>query len=155
MVPPNCPSDAVIYEAPTTPWSASRSLPNAFWIWRGDVTVGAAADLQLAAFVMNVTVGQKPTGTIRIAVDDLAVVFVNGARMGSTGSVTDYNTASRGQSTAAVIDLTPGLFPNYSNTIEVVCQNGPASFGNVCELNGCTYGENPAGVAFTGSLQWQ
>jgi len=151
--PPNCPSGAVIYDNPLTPWFGGRSIPNALWIWRGDVSATELGDLQAALFAKSFTIGAQPTGSIQIAVDDFAEVFVNGASAGTTGSITVYDTASNGQNIAVTIDLTPLLVQGV-NVIAVAAQNGPSSFGTDCGEQGCTYAQNPAGVVFAGSLSW-
>jgi hypothetical protein len=97
--------------------------------------------------------GSSPGGSITIAGDDLVEVFVNGVLVGTTGSVTSYSAASNGQSRVAVFDLTATLQPG-DNVIAVAAQNGPSTFGNVCPTSGCNYSENPAGVAFSGTLTW-
>ncbi len=154
--PPNCPPGALIYGNPPTPWAASAALPQAHWIWSNVDINALGADLQAMVFAQSFAVGAGATGTIQIAADDLAAVFVNGVLVGSTGSVTDYGAASLGQAKPAVFDLTPAL-PRGATTatilIQVVGQNGPSTFGTACP-QGCTYSENPAGVIFAGELRW-
>src|SRR5262249_34330296 len=88
------------------------------------------------------------SGTISVAVDDFAEVFVNGTSIGTTGSVADISLASQAQSALKTFDLAPFLVPDL-NTILVVAQNGPDSFAGIPNAN---YSENPAGVVFGGSL---
>lgn len=151
--PPNCPSDAVIYNNTFTPWLGGDRISGAFWIWRGDVSPSQLGDLQAAVFEASFDVGANPSGSIEIAVDDLAQVFVNGALAGSTGSTTVYSAASTAQNIAVTMDLTPLLHEGV-NVIAIAAQNGPSSFGMDCAPQGCTYSENPAGVVFAGTLQW-
>jgi hypothetical protein len=155
QTPYGCPPDAVIYGAAQTPWAGSASIPNAPWIWRGDTAmwIGQPVDLQAVLFERQYTVGPQPGGWIQIAVDDFAEVFVNRVSVGTTGSVTSYAAASTGENRAVTIDLTPALREG-ANVIGVAAQNGPSSFGSNCPATGCTYAQNPAGVAFQGELHW-
>jgi hypothetical protein len=52
-----------------------------------------------------------------------------------------------------VFDLTAAL-QRGDNVIDVAAQNGPSTFGSGCPTAGCDYAENPAGVAFSGTLMW-
>lgn len=151
--PPNCPSGALIYGSPSTPWRGSRSLPNVPWIWRGDVATNQPGDFQAAVFERSFTVGAKPSGAIQVTVDDLAQVFVNGVLAGTTGSVTSFADAVIGENMAVRFDLSR-LLQEGTNVIDVAVQNGPPSFGTGCGSQGCTYSQNPAGVAFSGQLRW-
>jgi hypothetical protein len=150
-VPANCPTDAVIYETSGSGWGANITpIPGARWIWRGDVTSTAIADLQFAVFQKTFVLGAAPAGTIQIAADDYAEVRVNGNTVGSTGSVTDESAAFQAQSSLKTIDLGSYLVEG-ANTITIVGQNGPASFaGGACSP--CTYSVNTAGVLFGGTL---
>jgi hypothetical protein len=122
---------------------------DAGWIWRGDVQATAPAAFQTAIFEKTFTLGARPTGVIRVAVDDFARVFVNGVAVGATGSVDYVGEASRAQSSLAEMDLTPALHAG-ENTITVAARNGPFN----CDSAACTYVQNPAGVVFAGTLRW-
>jgi len=157
QVPANCPTTAsavVIYGFAQSGWTAGASYPQALWIWRGDVTPGAAADLQTVVFERSFVVGAQPAGSIQIGADDFAAVFVNDVPVGTVGSISDVSVAWQSQTVGATFDLTLALRPG-SNKIAVVGQNGPASFAGGCGGVGCTYAQNPAGVVFAGALTWQ
>jgi hypothetical protein len=132
--PPTCPPGALLYgPSGTGGWSAMLSLaPSAQWIWRGDVSLGAPADLQYAVFEKHFVLGANPTGSIQVAADDFVEVRVNGTTVGTNGSTTDVNLAAQAQATPATFDLGPFLRAG-DNTITVV-------------------GQNPAGVLFGGTL---
>jgi hypothetical protein len=150
-VPANCPSGAVILGNAASGWNAGLTIPQANWIWRGDVTPSQPADLQLAVFQRTFSLGQSPTGSIQIGADDFAEVFVDDVSIGSVGSVTDISLAGASQNSLTSFDLTAALHPG-ANTITIVGQNGPASYAGGCEPAGCTYASNPAGVVFMGTL---
>ncbi len=131
-------------------WSADLSgFPAARWIWRGDVSPTAIADLQFAVFQETFTLGANPEGVMYVAPDDFAEVLVNRAAAGSTGSVTDETLASQSQSALVTIELTSHLVQG-SNTPTIVGQNGPPGFAG-CPGK-CTDVSNTAGVMFAGTL---
>ena len=157
QTPGNCPSTAsgvVVYGFAQGGWTACSLFPGAFWIWRGDVTPGAPADLQRVVLEKTFVLGAQPAGSIQIGADDFAAVFVNDVAVGTVGSVTDVSAASSSQNVGATFDLT-GALRAGSNKISIVGQNGPASFSGGCAAAGCTYSQNPAGVVFAGTLTWQ
>jgi hypothetical protein len=152
QVPAGCPSGALVYgaagfQAPT--WGGGQGLTNASWIWRADVTATATAPFVTAIFEKTFTLGDKPAGTIQLAADDFAQVFVNQAFVGSVGSVVYQGTAARAQNAASTLDLTLALRAGL-NTVTVVAQNGPFN----CDSPACPYSQNPAGVIFSGSFHW-
>jgi hypothetical protein len=150
--PAPCPAGALVYEIAAVGWEGGSGLPSARWIWRGDVALAQPADLQRSTFEKTFVLCGSPTGSIQVAADDFAAVFVNGVAVGTVGSVTDVMAASYGQNTAQPIDLTPALHAG-PNVITVAAQNGPASFAGGCGGVGCTYAQNPAGVVFAGTLE--
>jgi hypothetical protein len=154
-VPANCPTGggAIVYKSFGGGWMAGASLPQAHWIWRGDVTVTGLADLQTAIFQESFVLGATPSGTIQVAADDLVDVFVDDIWLGAAGSVTDVNAAAAAQNGLSTFSLTPALHPG-PNTITIVGENGPASFAGGCGPGGCSYAQNPAGVIFAGTLTW-
>ncbi|MDP3890289.1 hypothetical protein, partial [Nocardioides sp.] len=92
--------------------------------------------------------GPPIAGSISVAVDDFAEVFVNGTLVGTTGSVTNISLAGAAQSSLATFNITPFLVTG-TNYITVRAANG---------LFGCgagPYSCNPAGVVFGGWLQFQ
>src|SRR5215813_10134613 len=148
--PANCPTDALVYRSSGAGWSATPSeAPSALWIWRADVSRDALSDLQLAVFQKTFTLGTSPHGSIQVAADDFVEVRVNGTVVGSAGSVTDEATAFAGQSAVTTLDLTVALHAG-ANTITVIAQNGPQSFGGCAAP--CTYAVNTAGAIFGGTL---
>ena len=148
-VPASCPAGAVVYRATGAGWTGVVSVPGALWIWRGDVAVGNQADLQFAVFEKTFTLGANPSGVIQILADDYVEVRVNGTTAGSNGSVTVNADAFQAQSVPKTVDLTPYLHAGQ-NTLTVVGQNGPQSFGSCAAP--CTFAENTAGVLFGGAL---
>jgi hypothetical protein len=152
--PTNCPPGAISYKSGTAfTWTADTSaFPNAHWIWRGDVTPDASADLQIAIFQKSFVLGANPAGSIQIAADDFAEVEVNGSDAGTTGSVTDIGISDEAQKHLTLFDLGPFLVDG-TNTITVIGQNGPTSF-NSC-TGPCTYAQNQAGVVFGGILTYR
>jgi hypothetical protein len=146
--PSNCPLGAVVYNF----GSGWVNLPGAFWVWGPGVSPSAPADLKRFVFVHKFDLGRSPGGSIGISVDDFADVRVNGASAGTIGSVTSVSLAGPANSTVSMFDLTALLVPGQ-NTISIVAQNGPASFAG-CP-GPCTYGMNPAGVAFAGTLTFR
>jgi hypothetical protein len=151
-VPAGCPSGALVYgasgfQAPT--WGGGQGLASAAWIWRADVTATATAPFQTAIFEKTFTLGDKPAGTMQIAADDLAQVFVNQVFVGAVGSVVYQGSAARAQNAASTLDLTLALRAGL-NTITVVAQNGPF----YCDSPACPYAQDPAGVIFAGSFHW-
>jgi hypothetical protein len=151
--PANCPSDALRYRTSGSGWNAMlTAAPGAVWIWRADVSVTGLADLQFAIFEKTFDLGANPTGTIEVAADDFVAVGVNGAAVGSAGSVSDETLAYAGQAKATSFDLGPHLHSG-PNIITVVAQNGPQSFGGCASP--CTFATNTAGVVFAGTLTSQ
>jgi hypothetical protein len=150
--PVDCPADAVDYGYLGAGWTAGAALAGS-WIWRGDVTPMAPADLAFAVFETSFSLGSAPAGTITIGTDDSATVYVNGTSIATVGSVVGASAASMSSTSATSFDLTPALHAG-TNTITVVGQNGPASFAGGCGADGCNYSQNPAGVVFAGSFTW-
>jgi hypothetical protein len=134
-------------------WSADLStIPGATWMW-GQWSPSTPSDLKQFFFSKTFVLGDPVSGTISVAVDDFAQVFVNGINAGTTGSISDVAAASAAQSEVVTFDISSFLKPG-SNIVTVFAQNGPAWFpgAGVCPTEGCTYGMNPAGVVFGGSL---
>ena len=151
-VPMDCPSGALQYRYSTGQgWGAFNGLPAVHWIWLANVARAQRADNVQAQFAKSFTVGAKPRGRITVAADDFAVVYVNQVLVGAVGSTSVVSAAWNGQNSGATFDLTPALRAG-ENTITIVAKNGPPSFAS-CPKE-CTYNENPAGVAFTGTLSW-
>ena len=131
----------------------SARLPGSCEIWKPGVTAYSPSDLQGGYFSKQFDLEGIPvSGSIRVAVDDLAEVRVNGSMVGSTGSVTDLWDAGVAQSNLVPFDLTPYLVTG-TNTITIRAQNGPAWYtAGTCDP--CNYTNNPAGLVFGGSLSF-
>jgi hypothetical protein len=149
-IPANCPATALTYTTSGTGWAAGSGIPQAHWIWRGDVVASAPADLQLGIFEKSFDLGPNPAGLIQIAADNFAQIFVNGLAVGAVGSMTDITQANTAHSMLTTFDLTAALQAG-SNTITVVGQNAVGAFSG-CGASPCTYMQNPAGVDFAGTL---
>jgi hypothetical protein len=93
--------------------------------------------------------GRPTEGTVFVAADDFAAVHVNGALVGTVGSVTSpslpypFNVLTS-------FDVTPFLVAG-PNVLTIEAQNGPGSFAG---CSPCAYGQNPAGVVFGWSLTY-
>jgi hypothetical protein len=150
--PATCPTGATVYGFAGSAWTANlSSIAGSTWIWApGVMGSTSSADLQQYDFSQSIQVAAVPIGgTISIAADDFAQVFVNGISVGSTGSVTDFGVAVAAQQNLTTFDISAEL-TRGRNTITVLAENGPASFAG---CNGsCTYAQNPAGVVFGGEI---
>ena len=161
--PANCPAGALLYKhlpprrspldednpPASQGWRGNRDFPEAYWIWRADVLPAAAAPFAVVVLEKSFVLGARPSGTMQIAVDDFAQVFVNHTSVGSLGSVVYVSVAWKAQNEPTVLDLTPALHAG-SNTITVVAQNGPFA----CDAAQCPYSQDPAGVVFDGTFRW-
>jgi hypothetical protein len=148
--PTNCPTGAFLYDYATSgSWVGGQTFPQAYWIWRPDVALTATAPSQVAIFRKNFVIGPNATGSMQIAADDFAAVFVNGVAVGSIGSVTDGSLAVAAHSGPTTIDLTSAL-QTGTNAVVVAAENGP--YG--CSSTPCTYAQDPAAVVFEGTLRW-
>ncbi len=94
VYPTTRPPGAIIYDPSLSNpgWTANlSSIPGAYWIWAPGITpktLGASyAEYQFAR-TFDLT-GTTFSGSISVAVDDFAQVYVNGHLAGSTGSITD------------------------------------------------------------------
>src|SRR6266567_4823460 len=122
--PPSCPPGATFLTASGTGWAANlSSIPGAHWILAPGIT-GATPNASLARFSFTKTftlVGTPVSGTISIAVDDFAQVFVNGNSAGTYGSITNVATAFAAQNALTNFNITPFLVSG-TNTITVAYQ---------------------------------
>ena len=148
--PSPCPAGSIVYDYFLSGWPADLSaIPGAHWIW-GQVSPSQVADLQAFWFVDFVDVPDQPTGgSLSLTVDDFASAAVNGHPVGSLGSITDPTVAEPAHFATTTFDIGPWV-KQGQNVIVVKAQNGPAFFGGCSSA--CTYHENPAGVAFGGSI---
>ena len=152
--PTRQPPGATDYGVTTTSpvWQADlSSIPGAYWIWAPGIT-GATPDASLAQFSFShqfFLSGTPTAGTISVAVDDFASVYVNGTLVGATGSISDISQAYQAQSALATFDIAPYL-TSGQNTILIHAQNGPDTFSGGGPH--APYSVNEAGVVFGGSL---
>jgi hypothetical protein len=149
--PANCPTGAFLFNYATSgmSWTGGQNFPQAYWIRRPDVALTAPASLQVAIFQKTFVVGANATGSLQIAADDFAAVFVNNVAIGSIGSVTNVAVAGPAHTGPTTFDFTAAL-QSGPNVVVVAAQNGP--FG--CSTSTCPYSEDPGGVAFQGTLRW-
>jgi hypothetical protein len=151
--PSNCPPGATLYGG--SGWSADlTAIPGATWIWAPGVTRQTqGADLVHFYFSRAFVLRGHPTdGVVFVAADDLIALRVNGTPAGTWGSVKNIGKAGMAQSMLRVFDVAPFLKPGR-NVITLRGQNGPSAFSPFgCDP--CTYGQNPAGVVFGGSLSF-
>ena len=151
--PVNCPAGAVLYGV-VGGWGANlTSIPDAHWIWAPGVS-GNTSPIQLVgySFVKSFTVnGTGPlTGSIKIAADDFAQIFVNGNLVGSVGSTTNFALATQKVSLTP-FDISASLQFGL-NTIQIIAQNGIGAFASCGET--CSYSQNPAGLVLGGSVSY-
>jgi hypothetical protein len=153
--PSNCPEGATLYGYGGSGWQADlSSIPGATWIWvpyiTGDVLPAENSEFIIAkSFFVP---GTPTAGTLSVAVDDLAVISVNGSVVGAGGSITDRDKASYAANNLKSFDIAPYLVTGR-NTVKIHVFNGPLSFPDNC-LGHCTYTLNPAGVVFGGSVSY-
>jgi hypothetical protein len=149
--PPNCPAGALLFNLSyTSPaWTGGESIPNAHWIWRSDVALTSPASMQVAIFEKTFAIGPNATGSLQIAADDFAAVFVNDVPIGTVGSTSDVNVAETSHATGTMLNLTPAL-QSGTNVVTIAGQNGP--YG--CGSSTCSYSADPAGAVFQGTLRW-
>lgn len=147
--PSNCPAGATLYGF-SAGWTADlSSIPGATWVWAPgiDETSPALPAEFFFSKAFNLP-GPPIAGSISVAVDDFAEVYVNGTSAGTTGSVTDHTLAGGAQSSLAIFNVTPFLVPG-TNVIVIRAANGDFGCGSG------SYSCNPAGVVFGGSLSFQ
>ena len=147
------PPGATNYGSSANPgWTANlSSIPGAYWIWAPGIT-GATLNGSLAQYSFSqqfFLAGAPQSGTISVAVDDLATVFVNGTLAGSTGSISDESAAFQAQSALATFNISPYLTAGQ-NTITINAENGPAYYAG-SDPNP-PYSVNTAGVVFGGTI---
>jgi hypothetical protein len=148
-VPSTCPPGATLYGYLLPGWTAS--IPGATWIWArraspnatspitGATTPAAFAEFTLQAqfYLCDVPTG----GSISIASDDIAEVFLNGA---SAPIV-----ASTSHSTVATVNVPATSLAQGQNIIEVKVRNA----ANPADCASGEYRCNPAGVLLSASFQ--
>jgi hypothetical protein len=153
--PINCSSLAVLYGYNGDGWLADLSscVPEAVWIYAPG-TLGSTSPAQNTDYYFRSKffVSGTPTGgTLCIAADDKATIFVNGVLVGTIGSTTDPTLASDAQNYIHYFPIASALLSG-TNIVIIHLENGPATFG------GCPvpddYSCNPSGVVYGGVAKW-
>lgn len=138
--PVGCPGGATEYGWPGAGWGADlSSIPGAGWIWAPGIT-GATDLADQDAYLFSKTInlpGVPVSGSLSVAADDGAELFVNGTSAGTAA----------GPGGLSTFDIT-SLLQEGSNTIVVRGANGL-----ICN-QACTYSSNPAGVVFGGTVAY-
>lgn len=142
--PANCPAGATLYGFQAPLWTANFSAtPGATWIWANNIT-GTTTNAANAEFVFqkmfylcDVPVG----GSISVAADDFAEVFLNGV---SVLKATGYWAAS-------TVNIAASSLMQGANVITVKAKNG----GNLANCTAGQYSCNPAGMILSASFQDQ
>jgi hypothetical protein len=147
-----CPSGATLYGWNNGGWTANiSSIHGANWIWAPNIT-GQTTPAEFNQFFFSRAIrlsGPVISGTLSLAADDFAEVRVNGQVVGTSGSVTDFQSAALAQHSLKTFDIAHYLVVGV-NTITIRAENGP--FGLCCPSS---YAGNPAGVVFGGSISFQ
>lgn len=140
--PSNCPTGATQYGFAGSGWNATlSSIPGATWIWAPGIT-GATFPAGNAEFIFQrefYLCAAPRGGTISIAADDFAEVFLNGALVNTSAS----------QSALKTINLPSASLVQGLNIIQVRVKNGPN------HPVGCPSGRyqcNPAGMVLGASF---
>jgi hypothetical protein len=153
--PPSCPPGATLYGNHSGGWTADLSaISGATWIAAPGIT-GQTPGADLAEFYFSrqiILSGHPVDGIVFVGADDFVDVRVNGVLVGSWGSVSDRGEGIQAQNHLKGFNVTALLKPG-KNVITFHNQNGPASFAGCGQP--CSFGENPMGVVFGGSLSYQ
>jgi hypothetical protein len=152
LSPTTCPSGAVSWDYTGTEWETDlSSIPGAAWIWAPVLSATSPADLQRFVFVRQFQLGVRPTGTLAIAADNYAEIYLNDTFFGSVGSISEQS-APTPMSPLTRFDFNDSV-QEGSNVITIVAQNGPAWFAG--SSTSCNYSCNPAGVVFGGEFTFE
>ena len=154
--PVSCPAGATLYGHPGHGWRADlAAIPDARWIWAPGVTGATTpSDLARYAFARDVGIPQRAVVTqawLWVSTDDLAAVYVNGTLIGTVGSITNPSVSTMAQNALTRFNIAAAL-KGGRNTVAVVGQNGPPSFGP-CPV-ACSYAQNPAGTVLGGYVKY-
>lgn len=134
--PSNCPAGAIMYGYPFNAWTAN--IPGATWIWAEvDPTASPAANAEFTFQTPFWLCGTpQEGGTISVAADNFAEVFLNGRSVLTSAT----------HSTPTTINIPAADLSMGQNILTVKAKNGP----------GCTsdqYQCNPAGVLLGASFK--
>jgi hypothetical protein len=150
--PSPCPAGATQYGYAGSGWATNlSSIPGAAWIWAPGIT-GATSPAENAVYTFTRTfdlTGAPLGGSISVAADDMAQIYVNGIWIAQIGSQTNAVAAGLAQASLSTFNLLPFLVGG-NNVIAVVGGNGNGTFAGNC--TNCTYAQHPAGVVFGGTL---
>jgi hypothetical protein len=153
--PVGCSADATLYGYPGSGWRADlTAIPDARWIWAPGVTGATTGDLARYVFARDVSIPRRAAVTaawLWVSADDFAAVYVNGTPIGTVGSITSPSQSSMAQNALTRFNIAAAL-TGGRNTVAVLAQNGPASFGP-CPV-ACSYAQNPAGAVFGGYVRY-
>ncbi|MBN3894128.1 MAG: PEP-CTERM sorting domain-containing protein [Nostoc sp. NOS(2021)] len=153
--PLNCPIGATSYSFAGNGWSADlSSIPGANWIWASGIT-GTTPTASLAQYTFSKELnllGSPASGSISVAADDFAKVYVNNNLIGYSGSISDSSQAAQAQAFLQTFSITPFLVSG-KNIIQVVAQNGPGIFAGI--PGDTNYKQNPSGVVFGGLVTYE
>ena len=122
----------------------------AFWIWMliDCLTRESKAGQDRLVWALVIVVTQA---WLWVSTDDLATVYVNGTLIGTVGSITNPSVSTMAQNALTRFNIAAAL-KGGRNTVAVVGQNGPPSFGP-CAV-ACSYAQNPAGTVLGGYVKY-
>lgn len=155
-VPANCPAGATVYGYPLVGWTANLSgLPGATWIWSEFNSATATAPISgqttpaaSATFVFETAFylcGTPQGGSISVAADDFAEVFLNEATLTSTSTSVVTSTT---HATLSTVNVPASALRSGLNVIKVRVRNGL----NPPDCGSGEYRCNPAGMVFSGQF---
>src|SRR5579871_1256784 len=158
--PATCPPGALMYDPTGGPGAVWASIPGATWIWSpmtpqpGSQPITGAtspADNQEFFFTRPFVICGNPTGgTISIAADNMAEVFLNGASTAVVTTCSETNPTTCGTSSdwavVTTVNVPASSLAAGLNTITIHANNAP----NECSPN--TYACNPAGVILSATF---
>ncbi|MEO7427256.1 MAG: hypothetical protein ABI036_18860 [Fibrobacteria bacterium] len=138
--PANCPTTATKYGYPYPGWNTNlTTIPGAKWIWASNIT-GATTGAANATFIFTkqfYLCGSPTSGSISVAADNAAEVFLNGISIGT----------SSGFSTLSTFTISASKIAAGLNVIKIQATNAanpPNCIGN--------YQCNPAAMVFGASF---
>ena len=151
MVIQNGPSFAVyvLGSVGMSPWGAISGNQNANWIW-SDAGAATTSNTDLWTFTCTFVSSASYTGTIEVAADDVATVYVNGQMIQSANyfswSIWHYDSVPQ-QSSVNVISGTNTIVVNAQNIQNTAVSNPAGLLLNIKDNNG--------NYVFTTSSSWK